>query len=91
MLQLKNISRVYQSDAVETKALDGVSINILSYVLLANAIISVFKLADGLTVQFTPIHALILIAISVLLTVFAGSIPARRASKKDPVEALRSE
>lgn len=35
--------------------------------------------------------ALVLIAISVLLTVVAGLLPARNASKKDPVEALRSE
>lgn len=41
----------------------------------------------SLTVQ----DALVLIAISVLLTVVAGLLPARSASKKDPVEALRSE
>ena len=35
--------------------------------------------------------ALVLIAISVFLTVVAGLLPARSASKKDPVEALRSE
>ena len=35
--------------------------------------------------------ALVLIAISVLLTVVVGLLPARSASKKDPVEALRSE
>ena len=35
--------------------------------------------------------ALALIAISVLLTVVAGLLPARSASKKDPVEALRYE
>ena len=35
--------------------------------------------------------ALVLIAISVLLTVVAGLLPARSASGKDPVEALRSE
>lgn len=35
--------------------------------------------------------AMVLIAISVLLTVVAGLLPARSASKKDPVEALRSE
>lgn len=34
---------------------------------------------------------LILILISLLLTVIAGLIPSRFASKKDPVEALRSE
>lgn len=35
--------------------------------------------------------ALILIAVSVLLTLISGLIPARLAAKKDPVEALRSE
>ena len=36
-------------------------------------------------------NALVLIGISVLLTMVAGLLPARSASKKDPVEALRSE
>ena len=35
--------------------------------------------------------AIILIIISVILTVLAGFIPAKMASKKDPVEALRTE
>ena len=35
--------------------------------------------------------AIILIAISVFLTVVAGFVPSKMASKKDPVEALRSE
>ena len=35
--------------------------------------------------------ALILIAISVLLTLFAGIIPSKSAAKKDPVVALRTE
>ena len=35
--------------------------------------------------------AIILIIISILLTVIAGFIPAKIASRKDPVEALRSE
>jgi len=33
----------------------------------------------------------ILVAISAILTILAGLIPARLAAKKDPVEALRSE
>ena len=37
------------------------------------------------------IHAILLVAISVFLTVIGGYIPARIASKKDPVEALRTE
>ena len=35
--------------------------------------------------------AIILIIISVVLTMVAGFIPAKIASRKDPVEALRSE
>ena len=35
--------------------------------------------------------AAILVLISVGLTLFAGIIPSRRAAKKDPVVALRSE
>ena len=41
--------------------------------------------------QLSPLTAAILIAISVGLTVIAGLIPASRASRQDPVEALRSE
>ena len=36
-------------------------------------------------------HALILVALAIMLTLIGGLIPARAASKKDPVEALRSE
>ena len=38
-----------------------------------------------------PVHAITLVAISLTLTLLGGIIPARMASKKDPVEALRSE
>ena len=36
-------------------------------------------------------YAFILIVISIVLTVLAGLLPARGASKKDPVLALRTE
>ena len=34
---------------------------------------------------------IVLVLISLVLTIIAGLIPSRIASKKDPVEALRSE
>ena len=37
------------------------------------------------------VGGIILVAISMILTIIAGLIPARMASKKDPVEALRTE
>lgn len=41
--------------------------------------------------KLDPIHAILLITISVALTIIGGFIPAKLASKKDPVIALRSE
>ncbi|MFC3635645.1 ATP-binding cassette domain-containing protein [Enterococcus rivorum] len=41
--------------------------------------------------QLNPLHAILLVVVSVLLTMLGGLIPARMAAKKDPVEALRSE
>ena len=36
-------------------------------------------------------HAVLMIIISIVITVIGGLIPAKLASKKDPVEALRTE
>ena len=38
-----------------------------------------------------PVGGALLVLISVVLTMVAGLIPAKFASKKDPVEALRTE
>jgi putative ABC transport system permease protein len=45
----------------------------------------------GMIANLNPLAALILIAISILLTFISGFIPSRLASNKDPVEALRTE
>ena len=37
-----------------------------------------------------PLHALLLVALSIFLTVLSGLIPAIAAAKKDPVKALRA-
>ena len=89
----RDVVRVFRAETIIEGLIAGVLGIIFSEMicLLANLIMSVLHVADGFTVQFTPIQALALIAVSVLLTVFAGSHPARRASRKDPVEALRSE
>lgn len=41
--------------------------------------------------QLKITHALILVAVSTVLTMLGGHIPAKMAAKKDAVEALRSE
>ena len=58
--------------------------------LLANAILKHITNISGL-VQVPIIPALILVGVSMLLTVISGLIPAKMASKKDPVIALRTE
>ena len=56
----------------------------------ANAIVyALFNVANVAALPWQA--ALILIAISVFLTFLAGLIPSSAASRKDPVEALRSE
>ncbi len=56
-----------------------------------NAIIN--KLAGGLVnnlAKLAPLHGVLLVLLSVVLTLISGFIPAIMASKKDPVVALRS-
>ena len=51
-----------------------------------------YKLEPGSLVAVLPWQGgLILVAISMVLTLIAGLIPSRLASKKDPVIALRTE
>ena len=45
----------------------------------------------NLSAQLPVITAVILVAISVVLTMFSGIIPSKSAARKDPVVALRTE
>ena len=50
------------------------------------------RLTDADVKAILPINgAVILVIISIILTVIAGLIPSKMASKRDPVESLRSE
>jgi ABC-type antimicrobial peptide transport system permease subunit len=56
----------------------------------ANIIVdSVFDIANIAILPLAP--AAILVGVSVVLTFIAGLMPSSAASRKDPVEALRSE
>ena len=88
----RDISRVFNAETVIVgfaAGVIGIAITALGCIP-ANAI--VFALFDVENVALLPWQAaIILIAISVFLTFLAGLIPSSAASRKDPVEALRSE
>ena len=88
----KDVSRVFNAETFIvgiTAGLIGIGITILANLGINNIIKS---LTDITVKAHLPISAaIILILISVILTVIAGLIPARVASKKDPVIALRTE
>ncbi len=89
----KDISRVFNAETLIVGFIAGM-IGILSTVLLClpiNAIIHALSGVEGVRASLPVVAAIVLVAISMLLTFIAGLIPSRLASKKDPVEALRSE
>jgi len=88
----KDISRVFNAETLIeglTAGVLGIIVTILLNIPI-NIIIKEMINISGIS-KLPIIGAIILIIISVLLTVIAGFIPAKIASKKDPVEALRTE
>ncbi|MBQ7708235.1 MAG: ABC transporter ATP-binding protein/permease [Lachnospiraceae bacterium] len=88
----KDISRVFNAETIIVGFIAGV-IGIVVTIALNVPINKVIKNVSGLShISRLPIKgAAILIIISVVLTMIAGLIPSRVASKKDPVVALRTE
>lgn len=88
----KDITRVFDA---ETSILGvfsgilGVSIAYLCTIPINALIYKVAELENAAHLKI--LHAVMLIIISTVLTMLGGHIPARMASKKDAVEALRSE
>lgn len=88
----KDIKRVFNAETFIIGLTSGMLGILISKILIipANAIIESLTNLQNVA-KLNPLHALILIFISVLLTVIGGFIPANMASKKDPVDALRTE
>ena len=88
----KDISRVFNAETFIVGLTSG-SIGIIITCIL-NIFINIFiKNITGVivTAELPIIGAIVLIAISTLLTMIAGLIPSKLASKKDPVISLRTE
>lgn len=88
----KDISHVFNAETVIVGLAAGL-VGIGLTELLIIPINLLIKNIAGIAAKahLTPVAAIILIAISVVLTAIAGLIPARSAANKDPVVALRTE
>ncbi len=88
----KDITRVFNAETFIIGIFSGVLGVVIAYFLTipTNIIIENLSGLDNVA-KLNIVHAIILIIISLTLTVIGGAIPARMASKKDPVVALRTE
>ena len=88
----KDIKRVFNAETFIIGIFSGLLGVGIAYALTfpVNIIIENLSGLAGVA-KLNPIHALILILISLTLTIIGGAIPANMASKKDPVIALRTE
>ncbi len=88
----KDVTRVFNAETLIEGLISGVIGIVVTLLLCIPINVVVNNLFGVPTLARLPLTgAITLIIISTLLTVFAGLVPARMASKKDPVEALRSE
>lgn len=88
-----NISQVFNAETFIIGCCSGLLGVIISFLALfpINAIIERVTEIENLNAQLPILAAIALIAISVLITIMGGLIPSRKAAKKDPVVALRTE
>ncbi len=89
----KNVSSLFNAETIIigfSSGLLGVGITYLLCIPI-NAILHSLTGINNLSAYLPIPTAIILVAISVALTLFAGIIPSRSAAKKDPVVALRTE
>ena len=88
----KDITRVFNAETFIIGITSGIIGVFIAYLLTIPANNIIYKLTELSRVAIlSPIHSIILIMISMTLTMIGGYIPAKIASKKDPVIALRSE
>ncbi len=88
----KDISRVFNAETFIVGMCSGILGITIAFVLTFPINRILYKMTELNNVaQLNPVHAIGLVIISLILTLLGGSIPAKMASKKDPIEALRSE
>ncbi|MGM9681616.1 MAG: ATP-binding cassette domain-containing protein [Eubacteriales bacterium] len=89
----RNISQVFNAETFIIgccAGLLGIGVSLLALIPINSIIEKLSGLAD-LEAQLPITSSIVLIAISILITIIGGLLPAKKAAKKDPVIAFRTE
>ena len=89
----RNISQVFNAETFIIglcSGLIGIGVTLLT-LIPGNALIQHLTNNPDIVAQLPVTNAVVLIILSMVLTLIAGLIPSRIASKKDPVVALRTD
>lgn len=89
----RNISSVFNAETFIVGLTSGIMGILIANLILIPGNMIIHQMTGNTNIRaFIPWDAsLILIVLSCVLTLIGGFIPARKAAKKDPVEALRTE
>ncbi|MCR4689501.1 MAG: ABC transporter ATP-binding protein/permease, partial [Saccharofermentans sp.] len=88
-----NVAQVFNAETIITGFLAGLFGVGISLILLipGNMLIHYLGDTEEVSAYLPPVAAGILVLLSVILTLIGGLIPSRKASKQDPVTALRTD
>lgn len=88
----KDVTRVFDAETCILGITSGTLGVLIAWLVTFPANYILYQVTDLENVaQLNPLHAILLIIISTVLTMLGGHIPARMAAKKDAAIALRSE
>lgn len=89
----RNVSQVFNAETFIIgccAGLLGIGISLLALIPINSIIVSLTGIAQ-LNATLPITSSLLLIALSIVITIIGGLIPSKKAAKKDPVIALRTE
>ncbi|MGL4570005.1 MAG: ATP-binding cassette domain-containing protein [Clostridium sp.] len=87
----KDIKRIFVSEAFLIGLFSGIIGIANAFIISIGANIGSMEAFDMNVINITPLYAICGIAVSTIVSMCAGLVPARKAAKLDPVDSLRTE